>query len=185
MAKRDRVFVAPLRDESQSDVVLAAVRFLRNTGRTVIRGIRSDKSWMRYAGRSYGTTAELIARVFSSELPKLVVIANHAESILADVKSITTLFHGPPPVELVRLGANAHPAIGLHERLIININHEDGRALVDHALRANDGPMALVSGAARHAYGQLTQVAAMVNRIEVEPEILGPVRRRYVRSVMQ
>ena len=181
----DIIFVAPLETESPSDLVRAAVRFLRNTGRTVIRGIHWDRSWMRHAGYSYGTTAELIAGVFSDELPELVVIANQAEAILAEIQAIATLFHGPPPVELARLGVNSQPAVGLHKRLIINVDHEHGRALVEHVLTVNEGPMSLVGGAARHTYGQLTQVAAVVNRMDVEPEILGPVRRRYVRSIVQ
>ena len=180
----DRVFVAPLEAESASDVVRAAVRFLRNTSRTVIRGIRWDKSWMRDAGRMYGTTADLIASVFANELPELVVVANQAEIILAEIQAVAILFHGPPPVELARLGANSQPAVGVHKRLIINVDHEDGRALVEHVLRVNEGPMSLVGGAARHTYQQLTQVAAVANRIDVEAEILGPIRRRYVRSIM-
>ena len=183
--KGDRVFVAPLETESPSDVVRAAVRFLRNTSGTVIRGIQWDKSWMRHAGRIYNTTADLIASVFSNELPELVVVANQAENILAEIEAVAILFHGPPPVQLARLGANSQPAVGLHRRLIINVDHEDGRALVEHVLRVNEGPMSLVGGAARHAYQQLTQVAAIVNRIDVEPEILGPVRRRYVQSMIQ
>ena len=40
---RTEVFVAPLAEEQTPDVVRAAVRFLRNTGHTVIRGIRRDR----------------------------------------------------------------------------------------------------------------------------------------------
>ena len=185
LARGDRVFVAPLRGQSQSELVRAAVRFLRNTGRTVIRGIKWDRSWMRYANRAYGTTAQLIAHVFSSELPELVDVASEAETVLSEVQAIATLFHGPPSVELARLGAGSQPAVGLNKRLIINVDNEDGRALVEHALKVNEGAMSLVGGAARHAYQQLTQVAAVVNRMSGEPEILGPVRRRYVRSIMQ
>ena len=185
LAKGDKVFVAPLEGQSQSELVRAAVRFLRNTGRTVIRGIQWDTSWMRYASRSYGTTAQLIARVFSSELPKLVDVSSAAETILSEIQAIATLFHGPPSVELAKLGASSQPAVGLAKRLIVNVDSEGGRELVEHALTMNEGAISLVSGAARHAYRQLTQVAAVVNRMSAEPEVLGPVRRRYVRSVMQ
>ena len=46
----------------------------------------------------------------------------------------------------------------------------------------NAGPMSLVESAARHAYKQLAQVAAAVRETSAEPEILGPIRRRFIRS---
>ena len=74
----DILYVAPLAHEKTIDVVQAAVRFLRNTGQTVIRGIRRDQSWMRFVSSSYGTTADLITSVFADELPALVPIAPQA-----------------------------------------------------------------------------------------------------------
>ena len=178
------VFVAPLADEKSSDVMQAALRFLRNTGRAVIRGIRHDKSWMRYAGRSFGTTADLISRVFATELPTLVPIAARAEQILVGIDRIAPLFTGPPAVDLVKLGHDSPPVLRLHDRLVINVDHNAGKSLVEDALRANAGPMSLVESAAKHTYEQLSQVAAAVRGISTEPEILGPIRRRFIRSFL-
>ena len=179
-----KVFVAPLADEKTNDVVQSAVRFLRNTEYAVIRGIRHDKSWMRYANRWFNTTAELISKVFAAELPPLVSIAAQAEEILAGVDSIAPLFTGPPRVDLVRLGQDSLPVLRLHNRLVINLDHAAGRALTVDALQMNIGPMSLVGSAARHAYKQLTQVAAAVKETSAEPEILGPIRRRFIRSLL-
>ena len=179
-----KVFVAPLAEESPNDVVRAAVRFLRNTDYAVIRGIRYDKSWMQHASRSFSTTADLISEVFTAELPPLVSIAAQAEQILTRVDSIAPLFTGPPRVDLVRLGHDSLPVLRLHNRLIINIDHAAGKALTVDALRVNAGPMSLVESAARHAYAQLTQVAAAVRKTSAEPEILGPIRRRFIRSLL-
>ena len=179
-----KVFVAPLAEESPNDVVRAAVRFLRNTDYAVIRGIRYDKSWMRHASSSFSTTADLISEVFTAELPPLVSIAAQAEQILTRVDSIAPLFTGPPRVDLVRLGHDSLPVLRLHNRLIINIDHAAGKALTVDALRVNAGPMSLVESAARHAYAQLTQVAAAVRKTSAEPEILGPIRRRFIRSLL-
>ena len=178
------VFVAPLAGEKTNDVMNTALRLLRHTGKAVIRGIRSNNSWMRYASRSFGTTAELISNVFSAELPPLVSITAEAEQILAQVKRVAPLFSGPPAVDLVRLGHDSLPVLRLHGRLIINLDHETGRALVDDVLKVNAGPMSLVGSAARHTYEQLTQVAAVVREITTEPEILGPIRRRYIRGLL-
>ena len=178
------VFVAPLADEKSSDVIQAALRFLRNTGRAVVRGIRHDKSWMRYAGRSFGTTADLISRVFATELPTLVPIAARAEQILVGIDRIAPLFTGPPAVDLVKLGHDSPPVLRLHDRLVINVDHDAGKSLVEDALRANAGPMSLVESAAKHTYEQLSQVAAAVRGISTEPEILGPIRRRFIRSFL-
>ena len=52
----EEVFVAPLAEEQTNDVVRAALHFLRNTGRPVIRGIRKDNSWLKFAPAAYGTT---------------------------------------------------------------------------------------------------------------------------------
>ncbi len=181
---KPQVYVAPLPEEKSNDVVQAALRLLRNTGKPVIRGIRRDNSWMRHAGRWFGTTAELIAKVFAAELPPFVSIAGQAEQILAEIESVAPLFTGPPAVHLVRIGPDSLPVLRLHDRLIINLDHEAGKALVEDVLRANNGPISLVGSAARHAYEQLTQVAAAVKDITAAPEVLGPIRRRFIRSLL-
>ena len=178
------IYVAPLPDEQTNEVVQAALRFLRNTGRSVVRGIRRDKSWMRYAGTSFATTADLISGVFAAELPNLVPIAARAEKILATIQRIAPLFTGPPAVDLVRIGHDSLPVLRLRDRLVVNIDHEAGKTLVEEALRANAGPMALIESAARHAHEQLTQVAAVVRGAPSPPEILGPIRRRFIRSLL-
>jgi hypothetical protein len=178
----NEVFVAPLADEKSNDVVKAALHLLRNTGRPVIRGVRKDNSWMRFAPPAYGTTADLISAVFAGEIPPLVSVAATAEQILAAVSQTAPLFTGPPPVDLVRLGADSPPALRLKSRLVINADHPDGAAIARDALSENRGPTALIAITARHAYEQLTEVAAAVREITAEPEILSPVRRRFIRS---
>ena len=178
------VFVAPLPDEKTNDVTQAALRFLRNTGHVVIRGIRYDKTWMRYASRSFGTTADLISRVFASEFPDLVSIIQNAEQLLTKIEQVARLFTGPPTVDLVRLGSDSLPVLKLKDRLVINLDHDAGQALVEHALTENSGPIGLVAAAAHHTYDQLTQVAAVAKSIRAEPEILGPIRRQYIKGLI-
>lgn len=178
------IFVAPLLDEKPSEVTLAALRLLRNTDNLVIRGIRHDRSWMRYANRSFGTTAELITTVFVAELPPLVFIVKEAMQILSEISVVACLFTGPPTVDLVRIGPDSQPALRLKKRLIINLDHEAGRKLVEDALRENNGPISLVASAARHTYEQLTQVAAVVASISAQPEILGPIRRQFIKGLL-
>jgi len=178
---KGEVFLAPLADENSNDVVRAALHFLRNTGRPVIRGIRKDNSWMRFAPVAYGTTADLISAVFANELPPLVPITAKAEQILAAITRTAPLFTGPPPVDLVRLGSDSPPALRLKSRLVINTDNTKGAAIARDALRENRGPISLIAITARHAHEQLTEVAAAVREISVEPEILSPVRRRFIR----
>ncbi len=174
------IYLAPLPDEKSDDVTQAALRLLRSTGRVVIRGIRHDRGWMRYAGRSFGTTADLISSVFGDQMPALVPIAQRAEQVLAEIEQVARLFSGPPTVDLVRLGGDSLPVLRLKERLIINVDHDSGRALVKNVLAENTGPMGMVAAAARHTYEQLTQVAAVARSMGGEPEILGPIRRQYI-----
>ena len=174
------IYLAPLPQDNPNDVTQAALRLLRNTGRVVIRGIRHDRVWMRHASRSFGTTADLISNVFSDQLPPLVSIAQRAEQLLAAIQEVARLFTGPPTVDLVRLGGDSVPVLRLKGRLIINVDHESGRALVKTVLAENNGPMGLVAAAARHTHEQLTQVAAVARSIAGEPEILGPIRRQYI-----
>lgn len=176
------VFLAPLADESSNDVVRAALHFLRNTGRPVIRGIRKDNSWMRFAPAAYGTTADLISPVFANELPPLAAITARAEQILAAITRTAPLFTGPPPVDLVKLGSDSPPALRLKSRLVINSDNPKGAAIAQDALRENRGPISLIAITARHAHEQLTEVAAAVREISGEPEILSPVRRRFIRQ---
>ncbi len=113
---KGEVFVAPLAEEKISDVVTAALRFLRNTQHAVIRGIRYDRSWMRYATAVYGTTADLILNVFANELPLLTHIAKIAEKTLSGISRTAPLFTGPPPINLVKLGIDSPPALRLKNR---------------------------------------------------------------------
>jgi hypothetical protein len=178
------VFVAPLAEEKTNDVMKAALHFLRTTRQHVIRGIRKDSAWMRDAPGVYGTTADLISNVFSSELPTLVHLAQRAEQILAQIERIAPLFTGPPPVDLARLGSDSPPALRLKGRLVINIDHPMGAAIARDAVDENHGPTSLISLTARHAYEQLTEVAATVREITAGPEILSPVRRRFIRRYL-
>ncbi|MYD98550.1 MAG: hypothetical protein F4X98_14370 [Gammaproteobacteria bacterium] len=179
------IYLAPFSEENPNDVTQAALRLLRNTGRPVIRGIRFDRNWLRHISRTFGTTSELISSVFVDELPKLIPIASNAEQILQDVSLIARLFLGPPPVDLVRIGNDSLPVLRLKNRLIINLDHDAGRQLVEAALKENTGPSSLIAGAAQHTYEQLTQVAAVVREISGGPEILGPIRRQYIRALMK
>ena len=179
------VFVAPLVDEKSNDVVKAALHFLRNTSRNVIRGIRRDNTWLKFAPVSYGTTADLITAVFASELPPLVRIIQTADKILNEIPRTAPLFTGPPLVDLVRFGKDSPPVLRLKSRLVINTDHPKGNAIATDALRENHGPTSLIAIAARHAYEQLSEVAAAVKSAAMEPEVLSPIRRRFIRRHLQ
>lgn len=178
------IYIAPLAEEKSSDVVKAATRLLRNSGETVVRGIRPDKTWMPYASPSYGTTADLISNVFAQDLPPLQPISAQAEALLANVARLASLFTGPPPVDLVQLGSETPPALKLRKRLVINVDHASGRAIVEEVLRTNAGPTSLIGIAAHHAYEQLTQVAAVVKGMPAGTEVLSPMRRRHIQSCL-
>ena len=177
------VFLAPAAGEGSNDVINAATRFLRNTGKVVIRGIRREKSWMPDATWSYRTTGQMVAGVFVHDLTKLVQLVSEAQDLLTKIEPLAPLFTGPPPVDLVALGTDSPPALRLRNRLIINVDSVSGRAVVEDVLRENRGPMSLVESAARHAYEQLPQVAASVRKISTH-EIFGPVRRRFIRGLL-
>ena len=180
-----RVYVAPLEDEKSNDVVMAAVNYLRNTGEIVIRGIRQDKSWLRHTRRYFGTTADLILKVFEADFPERTMVAQHANDIVASIQPVAVLFTGPPAAHLVRLRDGAQPIVRVLDRLIINIDHELGRAIVLDTLDANRGPISLVESTAKYAHRQLTHVAKLARDIDGESELIGPVRRRYIRGMLR
>ena len=176
------LYVAPHAGDRAGDVIEAAIRLLRNTGRPVIRGLRSDRSWMRHASRSFGTTADLIAKVFSDRFPKIVRVSTEAEAILSSIGKVAPLFTGPPLVDIVRLGSESVPVLGLPDRLVINVDNQAGKAILEDTLLENRGARSLLSGVARHASAQLTQVAKTVSKCSAQPEVLSPIRRRFIRS---
>ena len=180
------IYVAPLPDETQkqTDIINAALRLLRHTGRNVIRGLRPDRSWLRHAGNSFGTTADLITAVFANELPELLELAKHAESVVAQVKPVATLFGGNPSFEIVRIGNESPPVIRLKSQLIVNIDHPNGRAIIDEVLTKNTGPWSLIAITARHSYEHISQVAAAVRESSIGPMVLGLVKRRYIRGLL-
>ena len=179
-----KVYVAPLEDEQPKDVVVAAVNYLRNTGKTVIRGIRTDQSWLRHTRRYFGTTADLILRVFEADFPERVIVAQHANNIVTSIQPVAVLFTGPPAAHLVRLGDGTQPIVRVLDTLIINIDDDLGRAIVFDTLDANRGPISLVESTAKHAHRQLAHVAKVARSIDGDPELIGPVRRRYIRGML-
>lgn len=184
LALRPPIYLAPHAQEKTNDSIKAAIRLLRNSKKSVVRGIRRDNSWMKYAGSSFGSTAELISNAFREELPEFIGVAANADNILTKVERVAPLFTGPPAIDLVHLGPETPSALRLKRRLVINIDSSAGREIVTRILESNAGAEALIGIVARHAYEQLTQVAAVVNEIETGPEILSPVRRRYIRSCL-
>lgn len=184
LALGDKIYVAPQKRQRTNEIVEAAVKFLRNTGQPMIRGIERDAGWMKPVPRPFATTADLIAGVFSTELPELVAVASKAEDILDRIENLAPLFTGPPRVDIVRLGPDSIPALRLRHRLLINADHPAGNAIASEVLDSNSGPLELIGITARHAYEQLTQVAAVVREAPERHEVLGPVRRQYVRSLL-
>lgn len=182
LGKDGPMYVAPLADEQVPDIVKAALRLLRSSGGVVIRGIRKDNSWMRYAASAFGTTADLITSVFASELPALTPIVSQAETILAQVRIVARMYTGSPSVDVVLLGSESPPALKLQERLVINVENPAGWRIVHDALRMNTGPTALISLAARHAYEQMGQVAAVIKDMEESEQVLSPMRREFIRK---
>lgn len=177
------VYVAPLADARNiSEVASAALRFLRHTGKVVIRGIRRDNSWMRLAPNSYATTADLISAVFATALPPLVSIEAQAENIISGIQPVGILYSGPPAVELVRLGADSPALLRLADRLVLNVDNDKGQRIAQEALDRNGGAEGLYAIVARLAHEQLTQLAASIRTMPPEPEILSPLRRRHVRE---
>jgi Histidine kinase-, DNA gyrase B-, and HSP90-like ATPase len=178
------VYVAPHPEENSSDVIKAAIRLLRHTDRKVIRGLRPDRGWLKDAKSYFSTTADLITSVFASELPKLIPVHSNAEAIVSTVGAVSTLFSGTPPVELVRLGAEAPPILPLSSKLIINLDHPRGKAIVDEAMSQNTGRWSLIAITARHSFEHLQQVASAVRKSPPEPEPLGLVKRRMIRGLL-
>ena len=178
----DKVYVAPMSDDNVKHAVTAAVRLLRNTGRPVVRGLRSESNWMRHASRTYGTTADLIANVFAERLPKLVRVSTVAAELLDAIGKVAPLFTGPPVVDVVRLGEGTVPILRLGNRLLVNVDHAAGSAILEDTLRENRGTPSLLASVARHAAAQLSEAAGALSKSTATPEVLSPIRRRYIRS---
>ncbi len=179
-----QIYVAPLAEEQANDVVKAALHYLRSTGQTVIRGIKREKPWLRFAPISYGTTAELISSVFSDELAPFNHVSKVAEELLGNLKPIAVLYSGPPNIVLVRLGRESSPAFKLQKRLVINVDNPNGRALALAAIKQNAGAGQLIALTAQHAYQQLSEVASVVRESLDHPEVLSPVRKRFIQSLL-
>ena len=179
----DKVYVAPMSHETPNDAVAAAVRLLRSTGRPVVRGLRMERNWMPHASRAYGTTADLIANVFADRLPELIPVSTVAEQLLDEIGKVAPLFTGPPMVDVVRLGEETVPILRLGgSRLVVNVDHEAGKAILVDTLRENRGTPSLLASVARHATAQLRDAARPFSGSTTTPEILSPIRRRFIRS---
>lgn len=178
----DEVYVAPMEDEEVRDNVEAAVRLLYGRGKPVVRGLRREDHWLQNAPVAYGTTADLIISVFADRIPKLQPVANVAEQLLNEIAEIAPLFTGPPCVDLVQLGSDSAPILCLQDGLLLNVDHSAGKAVLEETLLENRGSSSLISSIARHARDQLRETAEELSKSPKEPEVLSPLRRRYIRD---
>jgi len=179
------VYLAPHPEERANEVVNAALRLIRHTGKNAVRGFSRDRGWLKYAENSFATTADLITKVFADELPELIPLVSDAEQILSELASVANLYPGTPPVDLVRYGSDGPPVLRLQKRLILNLDHDAGKAIVEEVLAENKGRWSLIEITARHSYEHLTQVAAAVKDAPVEREALGLVKRRVIRELLK
>ena len=178
----DKVYVAPMEDEEIRDTVEAAVRLLYGMGQPVVRGLRREDHWMQNISVAYGTTADLIIHVFSDRIPTLVPVSNTAEQLLNEIATVAPLFTGPPRVDLVRLGYETAPILRLQDRLLVNVDHEAGITILEETLLENRGSPSLISCVAKHAPDQLRETAEELSKSPQEPEVLSPLRHRYIRD---
>lgn len=178
----NEVYVASMDDEEIHDTVGAAVRLLYGMGKPIVRGLRKEDHWMQNVSVAYGTTADLIIHVFSDRIPMLVPVSNVAERLLNQIAKVAPLFSGPIQVDLVQLGSGTAPILRLQDRLLVNVDHQAGIAILEDTLRDNRGSRSLISCVAKHAPDKLKEAAEKLSESLEEPEILSPLRRRYIRA---
>lgn len=178
------IWVAPQSESRVNDLIKSATRLLRETGKPVIRGLSREPNWLRGAGNYFSTTADLIAQVFAAELPELKHIEPAAEALLAELDAIHSLYSGSEPIELVRLGEDGPPVLRVERRLLINLDDEIGPAIVRYAIDANRGRIALIEATAAVAPQYLSQVATIARAVSEDTEILGLVKRRFIRELV-
>ncbi len=176
----DTVYVAPMADEEIQDKLEAAIRLLYGMGKPIVRGLRREDHWMQNISVTYGTTADLIIHVFSDRIPKLIPISDAAEQLLTEIETVASLFTGPPKVDLVRLGNETAPILRLQDKLLVNIDHNSGIAVLEETLLENRGYSSLISGVARYAFEQLGEVAEELSKSPSNIEVLSPLRRRFI-----
>ncbi|MCY4255476.1 MAG: ATP-binding protein [Gammaproteobacteria bacterium] len=178
----NKVYVAPMADEEIQDTVEAAVRLLYGKGEPVVRGLRREDHWMQNVSVAYGTTADLIIHVFPDRIPTLVPVSNSAEQLLNEIATVAPLFTGPPKVDLVRLGRETASILRLQDRLLVNIDHEAGLALLEETLRENRGSPSLIACVAKHSPDQLREAAEVLSMSPGDPEVLSPMRRQFIKD---
>lgn len=178
------VYVAPLAEQKTTDIINAALRLLRHTKKSVIRGVRPDRGWLGNVPLSFGTTPELISAVFANELPELIQLNVAAESVLSTVTPVVTLYSGSPSIDLVKLGNESPPVLRLKSQLILNVDNPIGKAMVSEALVQNTGPWALIGITARHSHEHISQVVAAVRDLPTANDPVGLVKRRFIRGLL-
>lgn len=180
------VWIAPQVQEVRSnDLIKSAERLLRETAQPVVRGLTRDKEWLKGAGNYFATTADLIARVFEGELPELKPISTSAEDILHELQAIHTIYGGPEPVVIVALGNEGPPVLRVGSRLLINYQIPAGVSIITFVLDANRGRGAVIEATAAFSPQYLAQAAKVAMARGGPMEILGLVKRRHLRSLVQ
>jgi hypothetical protein len=182
------IYLAPDPSGGGSDLVRAAIRVLRGTGRAVIQGVMRDSSYLQFASYPWQSDSELLINRFASELPEIRRLnADSATQILERAAGIyEPVLTNEPRVCLVHLGPESTPVIPANGELWINRDTDVGRQLVRFLCEQNQGRLSLLVACHRYAPDQVSVVAQTIGRIAGDGAIehLGLLRREYLRGLV-
>lgn len=185
----DALYVAPHNLNEVDQVIQQAVRILRDSDNPVIQGITRDASYLGNASLVGASTGDLLASHFRNELPMLKNVEKVAHKVISQETSVS-VFEQSPHVNLVRLGEEGMPVIPVGSNIWINIDSESGRQIVRDICLHNRGHVGLwiaclEHGALQSSNNYATQIASILSTMPKTHVKLGPIRRQYLRSLLQ
>jgi hypothetical protein len=180
-AKHKEIYLVPQNLGSQSPVIRAAVRLLRDEGAAVIAGVERDGGFLQSAPLHFGSTESMLVSRFSEELPPLRPVQNEADTVLRR-EALVDLCHAPFRIRIVKVGPEASAVLVAGSEIWVNAAVEPGRAVARHVCSHPYGLSSFLAACLAHAPDQIAAVASLFRGHPEECFSIGPVRRQLIEA---
>ncbi len=179
-----QIYLAPIHLHNDPELLRHAARILREQGEIVIQGVERDGNYLSHANLAFASTESILVNRFVNELPPLIPIAQVSDDLLRR-ESLVDMMTEPVPIKLISLSSQGSPLLIAGNEIWINIDTEAGKGIVNHICDNPYGLQALIAACLMYAPTHIQTVANLFRGRDNNVFFVGPVRRQYMRRVLQ
>ena len=185
----DEVFLAPANLKKSNPLVQQAIRILRNSDKVVFQGITRQVGFLDRVHLVGDSTGDLLIQKLISLVPKIVRVNEVAHSVISK-ESIASIYNNVPVVKVVNLGANSVSIMPVEQEIWINAENDNGKRIIRKICELNSGHLGVWIAILEHPNSNrfddfVSQIAKLLASRPSTPEVLGPVKRQFLRILAE